>query len=118
VPIANPARLMTATPTETDPKKSASAASPTAAERQLMAKREDLKLQRCTAPKRSEECGQKGGQQVPTRESQEKGQLPVYQSDPILRELQSTLRVIRWSKNLQNCGRYAMFREGHQRIGW
>ena len=87
MPIANPAKLMTATPTETDPKRSASAASPTAAERQLMAKREDLKLQRCTAPKRSEECGQKGGQQVPARESKENRQLPVYQSDPILREL-------------------------------
>jgi hypothetical protein len=52
-----------------------------------MAKREDLELQRCTAPKRSEECGQKGGQQVPARESKENRQLPVDQSDPILREL-------------------------------
>src|SRR5215471_9883953 len=46
---------------------------------ELMAKGEDLELQRCTAPKRSEECGQKGGQQVPARESKENRQLPVYQ---------------------------------------
>jgi hypothetical protein len=54
-----------------------------------MAKREDLELQRGTAPKRSEECREKGGQQVPARESTTKKQLPVYQSDPILRELQA-----------------------------
>jgi hypothetical protein len=53
-----------------------------------MAKREEFELQRCTAPKRSAECGQKGGQQVPARESKENRQFPFYQSDPILRELQ------------------------------
>jgi hypothetical protein len=30
-----------------------------------MAQREDLELQRCMTPKRSEKCGQKGGQLVP-----------------------------------------------------
>jgi hypothetical protein len=53
-----------------------------------MTKGEDLELQRGTASQRSEQCGKKGGQQVPARESTKKGQLPVYQSDPILRELQ------------------------------
>ena len=53
---------------------------------QLMAEREDLELQRRTAPEGSEKRGQKSGQQVPEGESKEKGQLPVYQSDRILRE--------------------------------
>jgi hypothetical protein len=59
-----------------------------------MAQREDLELQRGTAPKRSEECGEKGGQQVPARESTKKGQLPIYQSDPILRDLQQCLDIV------------------------
>jgi hypothetical protein len=54
-----------------------------------MAEREDLELQRGTAPKGGERCGQKGGQEVSEGESKEKGQLPVYQSDRILREPQS-----------------------------
>src|SRR6516164_509259 len=79
---------MTATPKGTGPKRSASTLHRPPQNAQLMAKREDLELQRCTAPKRSAECGQKGGQQVPARKSKENRQLPVYQSDPILRELQ------------------------------
>jgi hypothetical protein len=55
-----------------------------------MAEREDLELQRSTAPKGGEKCGQKSGQEVSEGESKEKGQLPVYQSDRILRERQST----------------------------
>jgi hypothetical protein len=53
-----------------------------------MAEREDLELQRRTAPKGGEKCGQKSGQEVSEGESKEKGQLPVYQSDRILRERQ------------------------------
>jgi hypothetical protein len=60
-----------------------------------MTKGEDLELQRGTAPKRSEECGEKGGQQVPARKTTKKGQLPVYQSDPILRELQAPVHGVR-----------------------
>ena len=56
-----------------------------------MAEREDLELQRRTAPEGSEKRGQKSGQQVPEGESKEKGQLPVYQSDRILREPQMVL---------------------------
>ena len=56
-----------------------------------MAEREDLELQRSTAPKGGEKCGQKSGQEVSEGESKEKGQLPVYQSDRILRERQSFL---------------------------
>ena len=37
----------------------------------LMAEREDLKLQRCAAPERSQECSQKGGQQVAAGELKE-----------------------------------------------
>ena len=51
-----------------------------------MAEREDLELQRRTAPEGSEKRGQKSGQQVPEGESKEKRQLPVYQSDRILGE--------------------------------
>jgi len=51
-----------------------------------MAERQDLELERRTAPKGGEKCGQKGGQEVPEGESKEKGQLSVYQSDQILRE--------------------------------
>jgi hypothetical protein len=51
-----------------------------------MAQREDLELERRAAPKEGEKRGQKGGQQVPARESKENRQLPVYQSDRILRE--------------------------------
>ena len=58
-----------------------------------MAEREDLELQRRTAPEGSEKRGQKSGQQVPEGESKEKGQLPVYQSDRILREPQSALKA-------------------------
>jgi hypothetical protein len=54
-----------------------------------MAEREDLELKRRTAPEGSEKRGQKSGQRVPEGESKEKGQLPVYQSDRILREPQS-----------------------------
>jgi hypothetical protein len=54
-----------------------------------MAEREDLELQRSTAPKGGEKCGQESGQYVPEAESKEKGQLPVYQSNRILRERQS-----------------------------
>jgi hypothetical protein len=53
-----------------------------------MAEREDLELERRTAPKRGEKCGQKSGQEMPEGESKEKGQLPAYQSDRILREPQ------------------------------
>jgi hypothetical protein len=53
-----------------------------------MTEREDLELERRTAPKRSEKCGQKSGQEMPEGKSKEKGQLPVYQSDRILREPQ------------------------------
>jgi hypothetical protein len=53
-----------------------------------MAECEDLELKRGTAPEGSEKRGQKSGQQVPEGESKEKGQLPVYQSDRILREPQ------------------------------
>jgi hypothetical protein len=49
-----------------------------------MAEREDLELERRTAPKGGEKCGQKGGQEVPEGESKEKGQLSVYQSDQSL----------------------------------
>jgi hypothetical protein len=55
-----------------------------------MAESEDLKLQRRPAAEGSEKRGQKSGQQVPERESKEKGQPPVYQSDRILREPQAT----------------------------
>src|SRR6516225_6430815 len=58
---------------------------------ELMAEREDLELQRSTAPKGGEKCGQKSGPEVSEGESKEKGQLPVYQSDRILRE-RHTLR--------------------------
>jgi hypothetical protein len=56
-----------------------------------MAECEDLELQRRPAPEGSEKRGQKSGQQVPEGESKEKGQLPVYQSDRILREPQVAL---------------------------
>jgi hypothetical protein len=72
-----------------------------------MAKREDLELQRCTAPKRSEECSQKGGQQVPARESKENSQLPVYQSDPIVRELQVHHVKCRPSRDLRILRRHS-----------
>ena len=54
-----------------------------------MAEREELELQRGPAPEKSKKRGQKSGQQVPEGESKEKGQLPVYQSDRILREPQT-----------------------------
>jgi hypothetical protein len=54
-----------------------------------MAECENLELKRRTAPEGSEKCKQKSGQQVPEGESKEKGQLPVYQSDRILREPQT-----------------------------
>jgi hypothetical protein len=50
-----------------------------------MAECEDLELKRCPAPEGSEKRKQKSGQQVPEGESKEKGPLPVYQSDRILR---------------------------------
>ena len=58
-----------------------------------MAERQDLELERRTAPKGGEKCGQKGGQEVPEGESKEKGQLSVYQSDQILREPPSVAGV-------------------------
>jgi len=54
-----------------------------------MAESEDLKLQRRPAPEGSEKRAQESGQPVPEGESKEKGQLPVYQSDRILREPQA-----------------------------
>jgi hypothetical protein len=71
-----------------------------------MAEREDLELQRRTAPEGSEKRGQKSGQQVPEGESKEKGQLPVYQSDRILREPQILARSAFWAPSRQGFGRY------------
>jgi hypothetical protein len=55
---------------------------------ELMAEREDLKLQRRPAPEGSENGGQESRQQVLGRESKGGRQLPVYQSDRSLREAQ------------------------------
>jgi hypothetical protein len=55
-----------------------------------MAEREDLELQRGPAPEGSEKRRPKSGQQVPKWESKGEQQLPVYQSNRSLRELQAS----------------------------
>jgi hypothetical protein len=56
-----------------------------------MAESEDLELERRIVPKGGEKWGRKSGEEVPDGESKEKGQLPVYQPDRILREPQFDL---------------------------
>ena len=58
-----------------------------------MAEREELELQRGPAPQGSEKRRPKSGQQVPKWESKGEQQLPVYQSNPSLRELQCEVAV-------------------------
>ena len=60
-----------------------------------MAEREDLELQRRTAPEGSEKRGQKSGQKVPEGESKEERQPSVYQSDQDLREPPPIVKRVR-----------------------
>ena len=55
-----------------------------------MAQGEDLQLKGGTSPKRGAEEGEKGGENGSETQTTVERQLPVYQSDPDLREAQST----------------------------
>src|SRR5215831_265624 len=66
---------------------------------ELMAESEDLELKRRPAAKRSENSGRESRQKMPARESKGERQLPVYQSDRSLRELQSATRRLSSASN-------------------
>ena len=75
-------------PRETDQRRSASAASRSAQDAELVAQGEDLELKGCAAAEQRQEgreecCEHNGG-----RGSMENGQLAFYQSDPDFREPQ------------------------------
>lgn len=55
----------------------------------LMTQCDDLQLQSGTAPKRGGQEGKQGAQDGPERDGGEDWQLPIYQSDPGLRERQT-----------------------------
>ena len=59
----------------------------------LVAKGEDLKLKGCSASGRGDKRGHERNEYVPTPESKEERQLPIYQKDRSLREPQSTPRT-------------------------
>jgi hypothetical protein len=57
-----------------------------------MAQGEDFQLKGSTSPKRSAEEGEKGGENGSETQTTVERQLPVYQSDPDLREVVSRRR--------------------------